>query len=89
MNTLEIDSILDAAYHEAAGIAAYQIRRHLRPFNLKRHRLHHSSEGLVVGTAPVYELTSHSWPIVQALHEAARFAASLPDGVKARLDDHL
>lgn len=88
MQTLEIDLILDRAYHRAAETAAIGIRQHLRPFNLRRHPLSFGNYGLLVGDVRVYELTSRH-PVVQALHEVARFVDSLPPGVQRRLQEHL
>jgi hypothetical protein len=89
MRTSEIDKILDCAYHKAAEIAAQEIRRHLRPYNLKRHPVGFDfNVGLTVGGQSVYEMI-YSRPIHQVLREVNTFAIRLHEGVQARLGEHL
>jgi hypothetical protein len=94
MQTLEIEAILDVAYHKAACLAAYEIRRHLRPFNLKRHAFGVSRDGyFTAGGVPVVELDAWQHrnlaPVLRALSEASDFVAGLEEPVRARLDGHL
>jgi hypothetical protein len=94
MHTREIDAILDTAFHKAACLAACEIRRHLRPYNLKRHPLGVDKYGcLTAGGVPVVELDA--WQhrtlglVLRALSEASDFVADLSPEVRARLDGHL
>lgn len=87
MQTNQIDLILDTAYHAAAVVAADQIRRHLRPFNLKRHPLGYDHY-LTLGGRRYWEIIT-AGDLHDRIHEAGHFAESLPDEVQARLKDHL
>lgn len=89
MNTLEIDAILVAGYDRAAGIAAGEIRKHLRPFNLKRHPvIMDSNNTLRVGDIRWWEL-AYSSPVHVAIREAGEYVEHLPPEVQERLKDHL
>lgn len=96
MQTNQIEAILDTAYHAAAIVAADQVRRHLRPFNLKRHPLEYSdnlcmgadTDCLTLGGLAYWSFHMDR-PVHQAIREAGEFVDRLPEGVKAVLKDHL
>lgn len=88
MQTREIESILDQAYHKAAGLAAYEVRRHLRPFNLKRHPISVVNDSLALGSLCWWEFI-YSSPVHDAIREAGRYVEDLPPEVVKRLKDHL
>jgi hypothetical protein len=88
MQTLEIDLILDQAYHKAAGLAACEVRRHLRPFNLRRHPITVVNDELTFGGRPWYDFSFHN-DLSEAICEAGRYVRNLPLEVIKRLKDHL
>lgn len=85
ISTLEVDATLAAAYDRAAFQASLEIRRYLRPFNLKRHPLSVSNQGLHVGARLASELMHAHHPLVKALHDAGQFVDNLPTPVHDRL----
>lgn len=84
MNTRDIDQTLADAYDKAAFYASIEVRRHLRPFNLRRHPLSVGNAGLYIGTRLASEIMGHT-PLVKALHEAGQFVDQLPVQVFQRL----
>lgn len=89
MNTLEIDAVLAAAYDRSAGIAAGEIRKHLRPFNLKRHPVIIDwNNTLRAGNLRWWELT-YSHPVHKAIREVGEYVERLPEPIQERLKDHL
>jgi hypothetical protein len=73
MNTLEIDNILHAAHLQAAEIAVREVKKHLAPFNLKRHQLYYDiSLGLIAGDRRANDLPS-SYKVCKALQDVDKF----------------
>lgn len=84
----QVEIGLDRAWEQGATLIADRLVRDFAGINLRRHRLHVTQDGLMVGDSLCRDLSMRSAPVLAALHAAARRIDALPVDLLRHLARH-